>query len=42
MFLNNDILKSKNIVINIVKKLIFTNNIKVIIALKTCLTKSVV
>ena len=42
MFLNNNILKSKNIVINIVKKLIFINNIKAIIVLKTRLTKNVV
>lgn len=34
MFLDKNILKSENIAINIVKKSIFINNIKIIIALK--------
>ena len=42
MLFNNNILKLKNIVIDIVKKLIFINNIKVIIALKIRSIKNVV
>ena len=42
MFFNNNILKLKNIVINIVKKLNFINNIKVIITLKIRLIKNII
>ena len=42
MFLNNDILKPKSIAINIAKKSIFIDSIKIIIALKTRSIKNVV